>query len=140
MSVLSNPHDKFFKKVFSHVETAKDFLLNYLPAELSDLIDPDSLELSKDSFIDKDLKTYFSDLLYKVCLKDGPTAYIYILFEHKSYQEPLVAFHILKYMVRIWEMSISKGEKKSLPIIIPFQRRPQGSAPGNAGAFEGACP
>ncbi len=35
------------------------------------LLDLESLEYVKDSFIDKDLKEYFSDLLLKVYLKKG---------------------------------------------------------------------
>ncbi|MBU0566773.1 Rpn family recombination-promoting nuclease/putative transposase [bacterium] len=31
MNRITNPHDKFFKEVFNRRETAKEFLLNYLP-------------------------------------------------------------------------------------------------------------
>jgi len=45
---------------------------------------------------------------------------VYILFEHKSYHEPLTAFHILRYMVKIWEMLLRKREGLALPVIIPL--------------------
>ncbi|MDI6793494.1 MAG: Rpn family recombination-promoting nuclease/putative transposase [bacterium] len=80
-----------------------------------------TLEYTKDSFIDKHLKEYFSDLLFKADLKDGSWGYVYILFEHKSYEEPLSAFHILRYMVKIWEMWLKKNEEKpGFPVIIPL--------------------
>ena len=61
---LTDPHDRFFKAVFSHVEIAEDFLRHHLPIEISALILPGSLEISKDSFIDPELKNHYSDLLY----------------------------------------------------------------------------
>jgi len=34
MEKLTNPHDKFFKEVFTRWDTAKDFVVNYLPANV----------------------------------------------------------------------------------------------------------
>ena len=42
--------------------------------------------------------------------------YVYILFEHKSYLERSIAFHILRYMVKIWEKKNDHG----FPVIIPL--------------------
>jgi predicted transposase YdaD len=35
MSELTNPHDRFFKEVFSRPEAARDLLQNYLPEEVN---------------------------------------------------------------------------------------------------------
>lgn len=113
---LSNPHDRFFKELFSRQEAARDFLQHYLPADITPLLDLTTLEINKDSFIDPDLQEHFSDLLYKVVLHDGGETYIYILFEHKSYPEPLIAWQLLRYMVRIWEQS-SKQQQTLLPVV-----------------------
>jgi predicted transposase/invertase (TIGR01784 family) len=113
---LLNPHDRFFKEIFSRQDAAQDFLRHYLPGELVDLIDLPSLEISKDGFIDPELQEHFSDLLYKVALQEGSESFIYILFEHKSYPDPLIAFQLLRYMVRIWEQSL-KQQVHLLPII-----------------------
>lgn len=119
MSEISNPHDRFFKEVLSHHEASRDFLLYYLPPEIAGMLDTTTLELTKDSFVDKDLREHFSDLLYKVDLKRGESAYVYVLFEHKSYPEPLIGLHLLRYMVRIWEQSFKQIEGKLLRPIIP---------------------
>jgi predicted transposase/invertase (TIGR01784 family) len=119
MAEIANPHDKFFKEVFAGRETAGDFLRNYLPSDIVGLLDFKSLEHTKDSFVDEHLKEYFSDLLFKAYLKDGSPGYVYILFEHKSYQEPLTAFHVLRYMVKIWELWPKKKEAAGFPVIIP---------------------
>ena len=60
----------------------------------------------------------FTDMLYKTRI-NGEDGYIYFLFEHKSYQDPLVILQLLKYIVRIWE---EKYDRKSnrLPIVIPM--------------------
>lgn len=36
---LTNPHDRFFKDLFSRREAAQDFLRHYLPPEVSALLD-----------------------------------------------------------------------------------------------------
>ncbi len=79
----------------------------------------DTLEVVKDTFIDGELSEYYSDLLYKVELIGGEPAYVYVLFDHKSYYDPLVGFQLLRYMVRIWERSLRKREARALPVIIP---------------------
>jgi predicted transposase/invertase (TIGR01784 family) len=131
---ISNPHDRFFKELFSR--EGKSFIVNYLPREILNLIDPDSAELVKDSFTDSELGEYFSDMIYKVRLKDGSTAHIYILFEHKSYSDPMAGFQILCYMVRIWEKIIrnheeakkaARKEGKKLPDEPPFRLPPHPS-------------
>ena len=90
MTEISNPHDRFFKETFSRVEAARDFVLNYLPSEVTALLDLESLEATKDSFVGNDLREHFSDLLYRVNLRQGRQAYVYMLFEHKSRPEPLI--------------------------------------------------
>jgi len=71
MKQIISPHDKFFKEVFSDKENAAEFIANYLPENIVRLLDLNSLELKKDTFIDANLKEYFSDLLFKLKLKNG---------------------------------------------------------------------
>ncbi|MCX7951838.1 MAG: Rpn family recombination-promoting nuclease/putative transposase [Clostridiales bacterium] len=116
---LQNPHDKFFKETFSNLEVAKDFIQNYLPESIVKIIDLDTLELQKDSFINEKLQEVFSDMLFRVSINNND-AYIYFLFEHKSYISKQTALQLLKYMVEIWEMNIKKEGVGKLPIIIPL--------------------
>lgn len=76
MTKITNPHDRFFKQMISHGEAARDFICYYLPPEVVRLLDLSTLETSKDSFVDVELRTHFSDLLYKVQLQDGQGAHI----------------------------------------------------------------
>lgn len=116
---IQNPHDKFFKEVFGKVEVARDFFTNYLPQSILDIIDLDTIEPQKDSFINKDLEESFSDLLFKVNI-NNTEGYIYFLFEHKSYPSKDIAFQLLKYMIEIWEAKSRKEQQDKLPIIIPL--------------------
>ena len=77
--------------------------------------------ISKDSFIDIELESKYSDMLYSVKLSDND-AYIYFLFEHKSKEDKFVALQ-LQYMVEIWYMHVKQNKSKSnkkLPVIIPM--------------------
>ena len=117
---LNNPHDKFFKESFSRKEVARSFLREYLPERLYRQFDFKSLEILKDSFIDKELSEHFSDILYKIKIA-GKISYIYLLFEHKSYADNWYAFQILRNRVKIWE-NFCKQHKKAqkLPVIVPI--------------------
>ncbi len=116
---IANPHDRFFKEVFSRPEVAEDYFLHYLPSHVSGLLQPNTFRLCKDSFVDASLREYFSDLLYEVDFKEGRPGFVYILCEHKSYPAPDIAFQLLRYMTRIWEYA-SKQKGDSLPPIIPM--------------------
>ena len=64
------------------------------------------------------LQTHFSDLLYQVSTHDGNLAYVYTLFDHKSYVDSDVAFQLFRYQARIWEQ-LPRLEKNKLPPIFP---------------------
>lgn len=117
MEKIKNPHDKIFKETMSDIETAKDFFRNYLPEELLKLIDLDNISVDKDSYIEKELGEYFSDILYKINLL-GKESYIYFLFEHKSYNYKKITLQLLEYMIKIWNLKVK--QRKALPIIIPI--------------------
>jgi predicted transposase/invertase (TIGR01784 family) len=97
-------------------------LKGYLPENIKKKLDFKTLKISKDSFIDKRLKNYFADLLYEIKLKSGKkSAFIYILFEHKCWQDWFVSLQLLKYMVRIWELFLKQNkDAQYLPVIVPL--------------------
>lgn len=119
MSLINKPHDKFFKETLSDIQTAKDFLQNYLPQEILEIIDLETITPQKDSYIEKELEETFSDLLFqtKIKHKDG---YVYFLFEHKSYPSKKIALQLLKYILKIWEQKTSDRPTDKLPVIIPL--------------------
>jgi len=100
---IPNPHDRFFRAVFSRTNIVRDYLTHYLPPAVSRVLDLSELVMQPDSFVDTELEEHQSDVLYLIRLKGGELVYLYLLFEHKSYLDKWVAFQLLQYMIRIWE-------------------------------------
>ncbi len=117
--MIDNPHDAFFKLIFSQPEHAAGELRAILPPELSARIDWKTLAHHPGSFVDEALSQSHTDLLFTAQLDGGPV-FLYFLFEHLSTVQPLVPFRMLRYEVRIWDDWLSKnpGEKR-LPPILP---------------------
>ncbi|NBO66271.1 MAG: hypothetical protein EBU88_15750 [Acidobacteria bacterium] len=101
-SKLPTPHNNFFHYALSHVEAARDLIQTHLPADLVQVLDLESLELQKDSFVDEDLRQSFSDLLYSVQLAG-------VNGEPIEGQVPMTCFQLLRYIVRIWEQRLRNG-------------------------------
>lgn len=116
---IQNPHDKLFKETFSNVAVAKDFINNYLPQSIINIIDINTLEPQKDSFINEELQEVFSDMLFRVNINNRE-GYIYFLFEHKSYTSKNISLQLLKYMLEIWEAKGKKENIHELPVVIPL--------------------
>ncbi len=110
---IHNSHDRFFKDIFSRTEVPQDFCRRYLPSGIVELLDLSTLTPAKDSFVDQELREYFSDLHFLVKLTTGREIYIYILFEHKSYLAERILFQILCYMVKIWEQDYRQEQSNT---------------------------
>jgi len=119
MDIIKNPHDTFFKRTLSDKEVARSFLKNYLPSEILEEVNLNDLKIVKDSFVDKVLKESYSDILFNVEINNRQ-GYIYILFEHKSYYDKILAVQLLAYMADIWELHNKQSKGNKLPLIIPI--------------------
>jgi len=100
-------------------------LEEYLPQEVLDVLELTDLQLQDGSFIDEEMREHQTDLLYRTSLKNGEPAYLYFLFEHKSYPETMIALQLLRYMVRFWERQLKEGEALTavIPIVIYHGKR-----------------
>ena len=115
---MPSSHDLFVKGFLSNRREAIDFFDSSLPESISNLLDLEKLELSKESFIDREHEESRTDLLYRVPQKGGSSVYIYLLFEHKSYYDPKIYFQLLEYLSKIYSWQIEN--KESPKIVIPF--------------------
>lgn len=143
MTDISNPHDRFFREVFSRLELSSEFLSKQLPPAIAATLDFSTLDLRPGSFLDEELQQYYSDLLFRVRLQTGRPAHVYVLLEHKSYIEWFTGLQLLRYQVEIWEQvrkeekEAKKGQKRrqertKLPPIFPlvvYQRKTEWNAP-----------
>ena len=116
--MADNPHDAFFKLVFSQPEHAAGELRSVLPAGLAGRIAWDTLALAPGSFVDEAFAQSHADLLFSAQL-DGRETLLYCLFEHLSTVAPLAAFRLLRYEIRIWDQWLSEHpQAKKLPPIV----------------------
>ncbi|MBZ7489043.1 Rpn family recombination-promoting nuclease/putative transposase, partial [Klebsiella michiganensis] len=92
------PHDAIFKQLLVHIDTARDFIDIHLPADLRSLCDLNTLQLESGSFIEEDLRAYYSDVLYSLEI-NNKTGYIYVLIEHQSSPDKQMPFRLMRYSV-----------------------------------------
>ncbi|MDQ1354407.1 MAG: hypothetical protein QG657_4716 [Acidobacteriota bacterium] len=117
---MRSMHDEVVKDFLSENETAKSFFKEYLPEGIVKNLDFNTLQICKDTFINKKLAKYFSDILYRIDL-DNTGIFIYLLIDHKSREEHFMGFQFLKYMLRIWELYLKQNKNaETLPVIIPI--------------------
>ena len=113
---INNPHDKFFKDIFSDKKKAKELIELALPRVITSMFKWSTLIKEKDSFIDDTMNEIHSDMLYSVEIPDKTIIKIYLLFEHKSYGDKKTQVQLLSYLSRIY----SNMEKPEPVIPIVF--------------------
>ncbi|MDI6537317.1 Rpn family recombination-promoting nuclease/putative transposase [Pantoea ananatis] len=122
------PHDATFRQFLTQPEIARDFMELHLPAELRTVCDLSTLKLESGSFVEDDLRQYFSDVLYSLKTAQGDDGYVHVLIEHQSSPDKHMAFRLLRYAVAAMQRHLEAGHKK-LPLVIPVlfytgKRRP----------------
>ena len=101
MDEITNPHDKFFKEVFSGQEEVASFIRGGLKKDISEKIDTETLRIDNNSYIDSELDEYFSDVVYNCTYKNGEPLKIALLFEHKSYVPDYPHLQLNRYILNI---------------------------------------
>jgi len=117
MAKATTPHDAVFKTFLSQVETARDFIQLHLPAKLLSLCDLSTLQLESSSFVEDDLRQYYSDILYSLTTADGQ-GYIHIVIEHQSSPDKHMAFRLIRYAIAAMQRHLEAGHTR-LPLVIP---------------------
>lgn len=112
------PHDATFRQFLTQPAIARDFMEIHLPAELRAICDLNTLKLESGSFVEEDLRQYFSDVLYSLKTTTGD-AYVHVLIEHQSTPDKHMAFRLLRYAVAAMQRHLEAGNK-TLPLVIPI--------------------
>ncbi|MGK7442832.1 Rpn family recombination-promoting nuclease/putative transposase, partial [Salmonella enterica] len=79
-----------------------------LPAELRAICDLSTLKLESGSFVEDDLRQYFSNVLYSLKTTAGD-GYIHVLIEHQSTPDKHMAFRLLRYAVAAMQRHLEAG-------------------------------
>jgi predicted transposase YdaD len=114
-----SPHDKLIKEAFGSPEAMRGLLASILPDPLVRQLDLATLAPVPGSFLDEELSSSYSDLLFAVSLSSR-SALVYVLVEHKSRSDRWVLLQLLRYIVRIWDRFLRDHPRADrLPPIVP---------------------
>ncbi len=69
-------------------------------------LDVSSVSAVPRTFVDPELRAHLADVIFRVALRGGGEAFVYVLIEHKSHPDRWVAFQLLRYVVRLWEQAV----------------------------------
>jgi predicted transposase/invertase (TIGR01784 family) len=119
ISIIRHPHDRLFQLSMEEPRVAHEFLSAHLPPDLKAMINLQCLKLENHSFIDEAYKSTEADIVFSAPLAET-TAYLYLLLEHQSEIDPLLAFRLLVYRVRLIERHLKHYPDQPLPLIYPF--------------------
>ncbi len=112
------PHDAFFKRIMENQLSAKNFLKQYLPDNVKNIVDLNTIEVQKESYIESNLTKRFSDIVYKIKTIENNDAFIYVIAEHQSSVDHTMVFRLWKYLMLVAERHI--GKDKKIPLIFPI--------------------
>lgn len=118
---LHQPHDKYARFVLQIKAVVQELIEYCVPHPIQENLDLNSLELSKDSFVDANLRNHFSDICYQAKRKDRSDCRISFLIEHKSeLPDHPVYFQLLRYVTNVWSKEIKQGQSPGpiIPIVI----------------------
>ena len=113
-------HDRVFRQQLgsSPVDLAS-VLRSVLPPRLVPLLALEGSEVVDGTFIDDELRERQCDVLLRTRV-NGHEGFVYVLVEHQSTPDPLMAYRVHRYMGRIWERYLREHPKATrLPLILP---------------------
>ncbi|QLY29235.1 Rpn family recombination-promoting nuclease/putative transposase [Nocardia huaxiensis] len=93
-----NPHDAYFRHVMSEATAAAGEMRTVLPEAAAAHLDWDGLELQSCSFVPQELRSRYTDVLFWTRWDDRD-AFVFMLIEHQSSADELMAFRMLEYMI-----------------------------------------
>ena len=116
---VQTPHDRFFRAALSDQRVAYEFFDCHLPLEIKKRVDLASITLRKDSYVDENLSLSMIDMLFDASFQEQP-GYLYLLIEHQSTPDRLMAFRLMKYVFAIMEQHLKTSQGTQLPLIYPM--------------------
>lgn len=116
---LNNPHDRFFKTLFTMLAVVKEYFIHFFPKELSEKLDIETLEYDSTTYITTELETFYSDIVWQCQFKNSDTkAQICFIFEHKSYVPKFPNVQIGDYKQGAYNKQIKT--EQPLQIVMPI--------------------
>ncbi|MDR2757717.1 MAG: Rpn family recombination-promoting nuclease/putative transposase [Planctomycetaceae bacterium] len=109
-------HDTFFELVFQLKKVACAFLMFLLPLTLQKQLNIPTLKISVRRFRDDNFRETRSDMVYEIPLKKNRKKYvkIYIVIEHKSYDDSHTMSQLFNYEAQIIKAEIDSAKKNAI--------------------------
>lgn len=106
-------HDKFFEKMFEMEDLARSFLKFVLPKDFLPHLKFEDLSVEPKDFLNLAFKETRADMIYRVPLigRDEDLC-IYVLLEHKSFDDFMVAFQTDIYADQISHRQLQKAKEE----------------------------
>lgn len=115
---IAQAHDRYFRAGLQG-RAEQVALIGSLFPTLVPLLDADSVTALDGTFVDEELTLRQTDLALQVRLA-GRDVIVYVLVEHQSSVDPLMALRMLRYQVRIWDRYLQANETATkVPAILP---------------------
>ena len=129
MSDTNTPFDTLFRTAFEKRETAKELTLFLFPKRHAGRLGGARVTVEPESLVDARARTHRTDLLLEFTwprrtagTSSARTAYVYVLYEHKSYRYRWVTVQLLRSMATIWQRHAPERKRdrnEPLPEILP---------------------
>jgi len=121
----STPHDRGYKRLFSHPLAVEGLLRGFLPQDWGDRLAFSTLERVGNSFVADDLRERHGDLIWRLRFNGeaGGWFYLYLLLEFQSTSDPFMAVRLLTYVSLLLEEIIRREKLKPgdrLPAVLPL--------------------
>jgi len=121
MGKVQSPHDTFVRGILADKVAASDYLKVPLPLFISENLDFETLTQTSESYISKQLRETFSDVVFSCKLKDADQyVKVSLLIEHKSYIDKYTPVQIGSYIFSGLQKQVANREKLSMIIPILF--------------------
>jgi hypothetical protein len=128
MAENRNPYDTLFRGAFADPEAGKELTLFLLPEQHSRRLAGAQVTGEPESLIDQDAKGALHGSAAAVSpagrqgILRSSSAYVYVLYEHKSYPYRWVTVQLLLYMATLWQRltgETAQHRSGRLPEILP---------------------
>ncbi len=98
----SNPHDALVRKLLPNAVDAGSEVRVVAPKAIAERLDWDEFELVDGSLVSAELRSRYTDRLFRTRTKfSGRPTFVYLLLEHQSTPDWLMAFRVLEYQVGV---------------------------------------
>ncbi len=106
-------HDEYARQYLADLRVAREFLEQHLPPEIKAKCNFDKIRVMPNSYVESDLKSHASDIVYQVEFKNGKSCvYTYHLIEQVKQKLPEYGDKMMTYAEELRLEGEQKGKQE----------------------------